>query len=144
MGEMLRNSPMLIVSLKSSETHVWQSKQLFNFHLRFWLCPAVPLCLALFTHPSQILWTESSSFTQVEVPPARNVKISCDFKAKLMCLHTIVLHHPYTLIKAGLRNAEITAPECEQVGGGGGEGQEGTCNVTVRELCLGLKTISIR
>lgn len=28
--------------------------------------------------------------------------------------------------------------------GGGGEGQEGTCNVTVRELCLGLKTISIR
>lgn len=31
-----------------------------------------------------------------------------------------------------------------KLGGGGGEGQEGTCNVTVRELCLGLKTISIR
>ena len=77
-------------------------------------------CSALFTHPNQILWTESSSFTEVEVPPARNVKITCDFKAKLRCLQTIVLHHPYSLIKAGLRNAEITAPESAQVKGGCG------------------------
>lgn len=97
-------------------------------------------CSALFTHPSQILWTESSSFTQVEVPPARNVKITCDFKAKLTYLQTIVLHHPYSLIKAGLRNAEIIAPENKQVEGGV---REGTCKVTVRELHLGLKTIPI-
>lgn len=62
---------------------------------------------AVFTHPSQILWTGSSNFTQVQVLPAGNVKITCDFKANLMCWQTVVLQNANSLIKAGLRNAEI-------------------------------------
>lgn len=80
-------------------------------------------CSAVFTHLSQIPWTGSSNFTQVQVLPTRNVKITCDFKAKLMCLQTVVLQHPNSLIKAGLRNAEIQHQRVSKLKGGAG----GTC-----------------
>lgn len=148
---MLHNSLMWIVSLKPWGTHEWQSKWVFNCNLIFWLCPAVLLlshseerysqgfCSAAFTHPSQIFWTGSSNFTQVQVLPAGNVKITCNFKAKLMCLQTVVLQHPNSLIKAGLRNAEIQHQKVSKLKGVAG----GTCKAPVRELHQGFKTTSI-
>jgi len=56
-------------------------------------------CSALLTHPSQILWTESSGFTQVEVPPARKVKITCDFKENLSACKQLCSTAPAALLK---------------------------------------------
>lgn len=96
-------------------------------------------CPALFTHPSQILWTGSSNFTTGQVLPAGNVKITCDFTGKPMCLQTVVLQHPNSFIKADLRNAEIQHQKVSKLKGGAGR----ACKAAVKELHQCPKTISI-
>lgn len=56
-----------------------------------------------------------------------------------MCLQPVVLQHPKSLIKAGLRNAEVQQQEVSKLKGGAG----GTCKAEVKELHQCPKTISI-